>query len=209
MYKIYGCVTGFLVAFSISSMTCADFYISSKTGVAVTEDITNSADINSTFNVGMTLGGSVGYKFADIFRLETEAAYRRAGVRNITNRISDRSISSDGHISSASFLGNGFLDIPIRQKLFGSIGGGLGFSKIRVDIPTNPGINTGTKDDDSAFCYQANAGLGYKWSDHLETSLDYGYFETLKASFEDFNGRRWNASHGRIHNAMVQVRYFF
>lgn len=208
-HKIHSCVVGLLVGFLTSSPTHADFYINSKTGIAITENITNSADINSTFHIGMTLGGSVGYKFPDIFRLEAESTYRRARVRTITNKVSNRSISSDGHIASVSFLGNGFLDIPIYQKLFGSIGGGLGFSKIHVKIPTNAGINTGAKDDDSTFCYQANAGLGYKWLDYLEPSLNYGYFKTLKSSFQDFNGARWNASNGRTHDVIIQVRYFF
>lgn len=146
------------------------WYVGVDAGVLLVED----QDIR--FNPGVTVpdvdyhkgydfDANIGYDFGS-FRLEAEAAYKRAKV--------DLDKSGFGGAASAlSFMLNGLLDFGPDDGLQGFVGGGVGVSrgKLATDL---------VNDSDTGFAWQALAGVRYPLSSNVDVSLKYRFFNQDK-----------------------------
>lgn len=147
------------------------WYIGVDSGVTITEDqditytpgygAAASQTTSADYHKGWDVDGVIGYDFGG-FRLEAEAAYKRAKV--------DLDKSGFGGAASAlSFMLNGMLDFGPDDGLQGFVGGGVGVSrgKLATDI---------VNDSDTGFAWQAIAGVRYPLTDNIDVSLKYRYF---------------------------------
>src|SRR5690606_18282567 len=117
------------------------------------------------YHKGYDFDANIGYDFGS-FRLEAEAAYKRAKV--------DLDKSGFGGAASAlSFMLNGLLDFGPDDGLQGFVGGGVGVSrgKLATDL---------VNDSDTGFAWQALAGVRYPLSSNVDVSLKYRFFNQDK-----------------------------
>ena len=144
------------------------WYVGVDAGVLLVEDqnmtfspATAAAVPSVDYHKGYDFDANIGYDFGG-FRLEAEAAYKRAKI--------DLDETGFGGASSAlSFMLNGLLDFGPDDGLQGFVGGGVGVSrgKVASDI---------VNDSDTGFAWQAIAGVRYPVTNNVDVSLKYRFF---------------------------------
>ncbi|WP_159987261.1 OmpA family protein [Novosphingobium sp. 18052] len=140
------------------------------------------------FKKGFDGGAVLGYDFGP-FRLETEASYRQAKIKN----------SGGADASNLSFMVNGLLDFGPDDGLQGFVGGGAGVARVHADV---------IDDSDSGFAWQAIAGIRAPLSSHIDVGLKYRFMNVanvdLVSPAGDSIGTRW-----RSHSLMGTLAYNF
>ena len=151
------------------------WYIGIDSGVMIVEDqdITFSPGFDDTgalvssstgtadYHKGWDGDAVIGYDFGG-FRLEAEAAYKRAKVDLDKTGIG-------GSASALSFMLNGLLDFGADDGLQGFVGGGVGVSRAKL-------ANDVVNDSDTGFAWQAIAGVRYPLTNNVDVSLKYRFF---------------------------------
>lgn len=138
------------------------YYIGGYGGLNLADDKahdTDKMDFRNDYTAGMTLG----HRWASGWRLESEMAYHRNGVKvDINNKT--------GAVETASAMGNAIYEIPLESDLRPHIGGGVGYAKSRLKLD-------GQRESTSSVALQGIAGVTYNIVDE-STSLaaDYRYF---------------------------------
>ena len=147
------------------------WYVGVDAGVMIVEDqditftpgngTVASNTVAADYHKGYDFDANIGYDFGG-FRLEAEAAYKRAKV--------DLDDSGFGGAASAlSFMLNGLLDFGPDDGLQGFVGGGVGVSRGKL-------ANDLVNDSDTGFAWQAIAGVRYPVTNNVDVSLKYRFF---------------------------------
>lgn len=137
------------------------------------------------FKGGYDVSGSIGYSFPLTYvrwsnqkpaslRLEFESGYTDNSLSSLS--LLGTTVSVSGSIETLRFMVNTFLDVPLSERLYASIGGGIGYSRIRGssdDITIGPITLQGTSGTSDEFAWQVGAGIGYVLTEHI--SLEAGY----------------------------------
>ena len=135
---------------------------------------------------GYDIDAIFGYDFG-MFRLEGELAHKRAKIDEIqfdqdfieeyeerTGRdLSNVDFDVDGKVRVNSAMVNGLVDFGM-GGVAAYVGGGFGRSWVRL-----------LGDKDSAWAYQAIAGVRMPVSTNVDVGLKYRFFRTGKLNFED------------------------
>jgi opacity protein-like surface antigen len=164
------------------------------TRVGATVDFIDPAIPNATFGnvgkvnhkTGFDVDAIGGYDFG-MFRLEGELGYKRAkssdfrlnpafvdayeAATGVT--LTDTSFDLNSHTSVLSGMVNGLVDFDAGGV---SIYGGGGFGRARVKL---------LGDSDSAWAYQAIAGVRVPITANLDAGVKYRYFRTGKLKFNE------------------------
>jgi OOP family OmpA-OmpF porin len=158
---------------------------------------------------GYDFGGVVGYDFG-MFRLESEASYRRANADNYTVNGYSMGKTSVGHVDALSFMVNGLLDFGPDDGLQGFVGGGVGVARIRAVLNGTgaSGINGAVNDSDTGFAWQALAGVRAPISSHWDAGLEYRFFNEDNVNLVLANGRPEDTRY-RSHSLMGTLTYNF
>jgi opacity protein-like surface antigen len=142
---------------------------------------TNAFDVKA--KTGFDVDAIAGYDFG-LFRLEGELGYKRSktdprinsnfvtAYQNATGvTLTDSDFDLNDHVSVLSGMVNGLVDFDA-----GGIGiyGGAGFGRANVKM---------LGDSDSAWAYQAIAGVRVPVSSNVDVGLKYRYFRTGKLNF--------------------------
>ncbi len=142
-----------------------------------------------------------GYDFG-FFRLEAELGYKRAGLDSLEvdsgdiaalntalnrpdNDVAPEPVGTltplvatdfdlDGHVSVLSGMVNALLDVGGNGGVGGYIGGGFGRARVKL-----------LGDSDSAWAWQAIAGVYYPISSNIDIGLKYRYFRTGKLNLNN------------------------
>src|SRR5690349_24004003 len=133
-----------------------------------------------------------GYDFG-MFRVEVEAGYKRAGVKNAILDASAARVyglpfgllPSDGRTTVGSGMLNALLDFGGNGDWGGSVGGGVGLARVEERAGLGGGA-LNFRDADRAFAWQGLAELRAPLSDNLEVGLKYRYFQTRALDFGPF-----------------------
>lgn len=151
---------------------------------------TTAVDYDDAYRVRSKTGYDVdliaGFK-TGMFRVEGEAAYKRSNLKSIHvsgpllgdvgdiigGPVTNDDFDVDGKVSVASAMINGLLDFGGPQ-LGAYVGGGAGRARVSYD-----------GDKDSAWAYQAIAGVRTAVSPNVDVGLKYRYFRTGRLSFQD------------------------
>jgi OmpA-OmpF porin, OOP family len=155
---------------------------------------------------------SMGYDFADSWRVEAEAAHRF----NDTGAIGGFEASqSDFHIWS--LMVNLFYEFSPDGWVHPYLGGGLGFASVdgslqaldtgtRLPGPglTTPSVAVVANEQDVSFVWQLIAGVGWHLGDNFILDTQYRYFSTADL---DYTGFAVDALAG--HEAWMGLRYVF
>ena len=104
-----------------------------------------------------------------------------------------------GDFQALTFKANAFYDIDLGFAWKPYVGGGIGVTKISVDVNST---TTGTRlvdDNATVFSYQVGGGVGYEFplpeDRSITVSLDYRYFDAGKPTFTGYtSGLDFDAS---------------
>lgn len=149
-------------------------------------------DSKLTFNPGLAVLLQGGYQFANGFRAEGEASYRRLSSEEL--HTNGRIAPADSSITSYSLMANFYYDFLTRTVISPYLGAGVGVAQTRFGEASSNGNVLWTKDRDVTVAYQGIAGFACRISD--DTSLDFVYhhfaiprlhFKTLSAEFRGIN----------------------
>ena len=98
-----------------------------------------------------------------------------------------------GDFQALTFKANAFYDIDLGFAWKPYVGGGIGVTKISVDVSSG---TTGTKlvdDNATVFSYQVGGGVGYEFplpeGRSVTLSLDYRYFDAGSPTFTGYTSR--------------------
>lgn len=123
-------------------------------------------------DAGFVVGGALGFNLAEVFALEGEIAFR-------SNNVSDLSFATtpfpvEGQLESLSFMGNGVFMTPNQTGVRPYVGAGIG-GALRNSLSGNEFV----------FAYQGFAGAETNISPKMTAGLEYRYFGTADAVFEN------------------------
>ena len=168
-------------------------YVGIEGGLLIAEDFDADIDItqgatttryNDAFSVdfkrGADLDAIAGYDFG-MFRLEGELGYKRFRTDGIllspalASAIDEDDLDDSSRASVLSLMGNALLDFTDEDSGWsGYVGGGVGRARVKF-----------SGDRDSAFAWQAIAGVRKAVSENVELGLKYRYFNTRRLNFDD------------------------
>lgn len=176
-------------------------YIGGEFGAMIVEDM--NIDVGATDNAitinhdyGYDGGIFVGYDFG-AFRLEAEAAYKKADIEDYQTTIRlplegalfAASRNGAGSSSALSFMINGMLDFGDDDGISGFVGGGVGIARVKANNYRNFGNATPFLDgSDSKLAWQVFAGVRQAVSDNIDVTVKYRFFNADKVELLAFNG---------------------
>ncbi len=202
------------------------WYVGVDGGVMLVEDmdlditsgtatVDNAATVD--YDKGFDFGGVIGYDFG-AFRLEAEASFRQAGADAITAGAPGIGVrgpaglpaaytgDANGKVNALSMMVNALLDFGDDDGLQGSVGGGAGVARVRVDnIVSSP---MWLRDSDTGFAWQALAQVRAPISDNWDVGLKYRFFNAPNVDLVDQFGRGVETKM-RSHSLMGSLIYNF
>ena len=177
------------------------------------ESIPSGGEIRTSWQTGFYIGAVVGYRLSNYLRLDAELTYRGNDLDLLEAAGPGfNSVSRQGDIQSAAFLGNVWFDIGLGElPITPYVGGGVGLGGVEiklepVSLPFSGTFLTDESETAAVFAYQLGAGIGYSLDEHLTLSLDYRFFGTTDPEFLLI--RKASADY-QTHNFGVSFRFAF
>lgn len=213
-----------VVALGVSSASASDhdgWYLSIGAGanwVSGIDPLTRNGDTMDTeFEAGWALHGSVGYDFMDSpVRLEVEFAHRANDIEEIFESPNGGTpLTHDnilGDLTQSSAMLNLLFDINIGESADLTLGGGVGLARADIEARSGPILITDSDSDELSFAYQGIAGLGFDIGDQTQLFLEYRYFANHGQNVVTYpppNLPLTDEGDFDNHTASVGLRFFF
>ncbi len=136
-------------------------------------------DTDIEYDPGLALIAAIGHEVFYPLRVELEFSFRSNDIDG-ANSTPTAAMSADGDVESVSLMVNVLADIPIHDNIGLYFGGGVGGSRVDVDvqaafeIPTDPTITgVGLDGDDIIFTYQLMGGLFFRLNESVILNVGY------------------------------------
>lgn len=129
---------------------------------------------------GWNLGGAIGTRFLEHFRIEANVGYRENKVENIA--IQAGADEGNGKLSMIHALTNVYAEYDFEVGVVPYFGLGVGWGRVEVDA----GNKAGTFDidsDDHAFLWNVMGGVSVPFSEVTTFSVGYRYLMTEDLNF--------------------------
>lgn len=190
----------------MTSVRDADF-TETGPGTAATGDI--------DFDNGWGFNGAVGYTLGNI-RVEGELSRRQADLDTLRlTSVSAGNVllatggtsSLDGSLTAWGFMVNGWYDFVTGTPWVPTIGAGLGFANLNLEVDRVGSVATSYDESDTVFAYQIAVGLGYRVNPRTIVAVNYRFFGTSDPEFT--SGAFTDQGEFSSHNLEVGVRYRF
>jgi opacity protein-like surface antigen len=146
--------------------------------LAFTTGATTSTQLQSEFDTGWALLGSVGYAFDNNLRAEFEAGYRANDLDQLLT-VGGTPIASAGEFSEFTLMANLLYDFRIGDRLTASVGGGIG-----ADLASLEASAFGLDENEWVFGFQGLLGLNYAIAERTQVFVNYRY---LRAEGPEFS----------------------
>lgn len=160
--------------------------------------------VDTKFDTGYVVGGSIGYTFPYTVRVEAEFAYRNADFDEMTFPFDGTvKMDSDSSVSTFSMLGSIYYDFRNPSNITPYFGGGIGFANVSVDRGSVRGTTYWYSDDETVFAYQVGGGFGFELGPMTTLDIGYRFFGTDEVHF-DVARANFNS-----HNVTVGIRQSF
>lgn len=182
----------FFACFMVAGAANADgLYLSGFTGLAIQQDQNNRSggqSIDVSLDNGFVIGGAVGYRLTDSFRVEVEVAYRENDITAGTV-LNDPTAAFSGDNSSLGAFANVLYDFADLPLITPYIGVGLGFGGVESDafidtIANDQRFGGATRTE---FLYQGILGATLPVSDTWEVFAEGRYYVAPGADFDLIN----------------------
>lgn len=204
------------------------FYIGSLSSISFlkhTDFDVAGVNINTKYDTGYYTAIRGGYNFGSMGyvapRIELELGYGTASVdeHRVTGFGRAASIDSYGDANTLQGFVNGYLDIPLAPRgetgflsvFTPYVGGGVGAINLKLRKQGIAGVGTLIDDNDTAFAYHLDAGVGINLQNAFagsslfeKTTLDVGYRYTSANNF-DFTARDGTSSSTDFSSSAVTV----
>jgi outer membrane protein OmpA-like peptidoglycan-associated protein len=154
------------------------------------------------FDTGVAGALSLGYGFGNGFRSEIEASLRNNGANGVKSGVP---ANIGGSTSTWGLLFNTLYDFDTGTAFTPYIGAGIGLAIVDAKLTGNGA--TVYNDTDTAFAYQAIAGVSYAVNNNLALTADYRYLGTTNNKFNG-NNTSWNVGNGN-HTILAGLRWTF
>jgi len=181
------------------------WYVGGDFGAMIVEDTdfdVNSVDDQVTVDYDYGYDGSLfaGYDLGS-FRIEAEAAYKKADLEEIDSAIVlpggapvGLRDAGGGSTKALSFMVNGLFDFGDDDGISGFVGGGVGWAKVKhSDLRTFANGPAFLDDSDGALAWQVVAGVRQAVSDNVDVTVRYRFFNTTGLDFtngaDEFGGK--------------------
>ena len=132
---------------------------------------------------GVGYAVALGYDLL-VLRVEAEAMYLKSKIGSVAGFSS----SAKGDLQRYAAFGNAYLDFPVLPFVDGYIGGGVGISRLSLDLSAeNPilgEVALSFSDTRNSFGMQAMAGLRFEIRNKLNAQLGYRYVIFEEAVFK-------------------------
>ena len=96
-----------------------------------------------------------------------------------------------GDFQALTFKANAFYDIDLGVAWKPYVGGGIGVTKVSVDVSSGTTGNLLVDDNETVFSYQVGGGVGYEFplpeGRSITVSLDYRYFDAGAPTFTGYD----------------------
>jgi len=158
-----------------------------------TTDVSNAMRIRH--KLGFDVDGVVGYDFG-MFRLEGELAYKRAELkdalidRNALIAVLEPGGNGDpdalGQTRVVSGMVNALLDLGSEDTINFSVGGGIGYARVRYKTDISPPSALGFAGSDSAIAFQGIAEARTPLTRNVDLGVKYRYFQTARLHYGTF-----------------------
>lgn len=171
-------------------------YVSGNAGIAFQADskirahLPNSNDdatLNGEYNPGYSVGGAIGAVFCDYFRAEIETQYKQIELHRATlttnNGIQTFASQPHAHYRFLSLMANLLYERNFWCDLNYYLGAGIGPSWVEwlcepAPFTGNNGDKPKLNMDNIRFSWQVMAGLTYRITDCVWTTLGYRFYAT-------------------------------
>ncbi len=144
----------------------------------------SGATFSPDFDTGFLVGGAIGRRINDAFRVEGEISY----ARYKTDRVNYGNGSYDlagGDLSATYLLANVWADVTRLGEATVYVGGGLGAAYVDGDIYfSNPG-SLGYGSSEWGFAGQLGAGVTYAVAQNIDLDFGYRFKAVTGLDFED------------------------
>lgn len=149
----------------------------------------------------------VGYKFAMPIRVEAEVQYADFDADHLkVAGLPTTNLTGDAAVTS--FFANALYDIPLSRHFAFTLGAGIGVAQLDPSI--SGASANGLHDSDTAFTWQAIAGLTVALGNRFEIEADYRYQGLGSTDHTFFNGLDSPTSlkNKTIQSAMLNLRWY-
>ena len=134
------------------------------------------------YNGGYNAGGRIGYQ-SNPLRYELEYTYLEANAKHFDLNYR-RQVAVTGYASGNLFMGNAYYDFPdMLPAISPYLGVGIGYAYLQGTLNSaGPLATTYFSANESAFAYQATAGITYNFAENYAVNLAYRYVATDKTN---------------------------
>ncbi|QND59753.1 outer membrane protein [Mesorhizobium huakuii] len=168
-----------------------------------------SYDVSVDAKTGFVLGGVVGRRINDTFRVEGEVSYARykAGGYSYSNGLRSGSGPASGNISATYLLANVWADVAHYGDAKLYVGGGLGAAYVTADAPF--GDTFGYGHGGWGFAGQVGAGVTYAVTQNIDLDFGYRFKATSGVDLDDRVGDSDVFKDAKLYSHNVQLGVTF
>ena len=175
-----------LFAATASAQSSKGFYLGLGGGLNLLNDsdfnVLSGVNVDNEYDPGYVLSGAGGYDFGSVWsyggvRVEGEVSYRKndVDVHSVAALGGDQA-GSTGDASALGVMANVYHDFLPGNRLRPYIGGGIGFALVDFSDYGIAAIPNVLDDDDTAFAWQAMAGVSYDITKQVSLGAEYRFF---------------------------------
>lgn len=181
-----------------------DLYATGAMAVGLPRDTAfTTATTNEQANLdpGFASVVTVGRGFGNGFSTELEVGYRGNDVDDVSGA------RATGKSNIFSYMLNGQYDFRVGWPIKPFLGAGIGIAHINAS-GISPGSNSRVDATDTAFAYQATAGIAYPMNDRMDLTLSYRYFAVPDVGLNTNTGAGVDSNY-TSHTVRFGFRYRF
>ena len=209
---------GFAASADETPMRKKGAYISLNGGANFMPDATSGTSgikVDTSFDVGYTASGAIGYKFGNEagLRLEAEFLYSKADISDHVVSVAGLGIAVGnfanvtGDVSAAAGMINAVFDIDTKTRWTPFLMAGAGAAKVAIN-DAKIGATLIADDSDIVFAYQVGAGINYAVAPKVTIGLSYRYIGITDPSFVDSGGGKFDSEYSS-HNVLAGLTVHF
>jgi len=162
MRKTFCVLVATAAVFSAPAACAESWYAGAYGGTNYTHDGTvNAAGTKATYDIGLALGGYVGFFVQKNVRLEAELSYRT----NARDKLGG--VGVGGSVDTMALMANALFDFKIESRVEPYVGAGIGFADVDYSVV-----------DDTVLALQMIAGAGIDVAPKTKLTIDYRLFLT-------------------------------
>lgn len=150
-------------------------------------------DLTTSSKAGYSLKLSSGYRLYR-WRFEAELGYRSNEAEKVTDSSTNTEYLATDNTTAITIMGNIIYDRYYQSGWLWMLGGGIGAARIDYAATTDdkPNLSSAFNKASIVPAVQAILGIGYVWSDHIETAVSYHYFFPISSSYTSNNNIEFN-----------------